>query len=52
LTANGNLKHLNIIAAMCVVINLSINLLLIPHIMATGSAIASFQHKPFQQWHK
>ncbi len=47
LTANGNLKHLNIIAAMCVVINLSINLLLIPHIMATGSAIASLSAQTF-----
>ena len=47
LTANGNLKQLNIIAAICVAINLSINLLLIPRIMATGSAIASLSAQTF-----
>ena len=41
LTANGNLKQLNIIAVVSVVINLSINLLLIPSLLAYGSAIAS-----------
>ena len=41
LTANGNLKELNIIAAISLVINLTINILLIPHLMALGSAVAS-----------
>lgn len=41
LTANGNLKELNIIAVISLVINLAINILLIPHLMALGSAIAS-----------
>jgi O-antigen/teichoic acid export membrane protein len=42
LTANGNLKQLNIIAAISVLINFSMNLILVPHLMALGSAIASF----------
>ncbi|MBC8314147.1 MAG: oligosaccharide flippase family protein [Bacteroidetes bacterium] len=41
LTANGNLKELNIIAVISLGINLAINILLIPHLMALGSAIAS-----------
>ena len=41
LTANGNLKHLNIIAIVSVVINLSINLIMIPRFLAVGSAYAS-----------
>jgi len=41
LTANGNLKELNIIAFICLLINLSLNILLIPHLMALGSSIAS-----------
>ncbi|MFH1160014.1 MAG: oligosaccharide flippase family protein [bacterium] len=41
LTANGNLKELNIIAAISLAINLLINLLLIPRLMAFGSAISS-----------
>ncbi len=41
LTANGNLKHLNIIAASAIVFNLAVNLLLIPRLMALGSAYAS-----------
>lgn len=41
LTANGSLKQLNIVAASGVLINLSINLILIPRIQATGSAYAS-----------
>lgn len=41
LTANGNLKHLNIIAASAIVFNLLVNLLLIPRLMALGSAYAS-----------
>ncbi len=41
LTANGNLKHLNIIAVAGLVINLVLNLLLIPRFLASGSAISS-----------
>jgi len=38
LTANGNLKQLNIMAATGMVINISLNLLLIPSYKALGSA--------------
>ncbi len=41
LTANGNLKQLNFIALMGLVINLILNYLLIPSLLAAGSAIAS-----------
>jgi O-antigen/teichoic acid export membrane protein len=41
LTANGNLKQLNIIAFLGLVINLILNYLLIPRLMASGSAISS-----------
>ena len=41
LTANGNLKQLNILAAAGVVINIILNLILIPKFFAFGSAIAS-----------
>jgi O-antigen/teichoic acid export membrane protein len=41
LTANGSLKHLNIIAATSIIGNLVINITLIPHIQAVGSAYAS-----------
>ena len=41
LTANGSLKELNIISAAGLVINLGINFLLIPRLMAVGSAYAS-----------
>jgi O-antigen/teichoic acid export membrane protein len=41
LTANGNLKQLNIIASLGLVINLILNYLLIPHMLASGSAISS-----------
>jgi O-antigen/teichoic acid export membrane protein len=41
LTANGNLKALNIIAACGVVISLTVNLALVPRIQAAGSAYAS-----------
>jgi O-antigen/teichoic acid export membrane protein len=41
LTANGNLKQLNIIALVGIGVNLTVNFLLIPRLMATGSAIAS-----------
>ena len=42
LTANGSMKQLNIIAAIGIVINVTVNLLLIPRMQACGSAIASF----------
>ena len=41
LTANGSLKKLNIVAGTGVIISLSINLLLVPRLMAVGSAYAS-----------
>jgi O-antigen/teichoic acid export membrane protein len=41
LTANGNLKILNIIAGIGVVISLTLNFLLIPRIGVVGSAIAN-----------
>lgn len=41
LTANGNLKALNIMAFTAVVLNIGLNLILIPHMKAIGSAYAS-----------
>jgi len=41
LTANGNLKALNMIAGGGMLLNLSINFLLVPRMMAVGSAYAS-----------
>jgi O-antigen/teichoic acid export membrane protein len=41
LTANGNLRQLNFIAFSGLVINLGLNYLLIPHMLASGSAISS-----------
>lgn len=41
LTASGNLRELNILAAGGVVINIALNLILIPKYYALGSAIAS-----------
>ena len=41
LTANGNLKHLNIVAACGVVINITLNCLFIPHFQAVGAAFTS-----------
>lgn len=42
LTANGNLKQLNIMAASGMLLNIIINLILIPKFFAAGSAFASF----------
>ncbi len=42
LTANGDLKVLNYIAFVGVVLNLSLNFYLIPHFSAIGGAITSF----------
>jgi len=41
LTANGNMKQLNIVAACGVVLNLILNFLFIPHFQATGAAFTS-----------
>jgi len=41
LTANGSLKHLNIMAFMGMVLNVILNLILIPRFQAQGSAVAS-----------
>ncbi len=41
LTANGNLKELNIMAGIGVVINISLNLILIPRYQVMGSAVAN-----------
>jgi len=47
LTANNNLRYLNILAAITVVINISLNLLLIPRHQAYGAAIASLCSQGF-----
>lgn len=41
LTANGSLKQLNLIAGSGMLINIVLNLILIPHLEAVGSAISS-----------
>ena len=41
LTANGNLKQLNIVAACGVVLNIALNLIFIPHFKAVGAAFTS-----------
>ncbi len=41
LTANGNLLHLNALAGCCMVINISLNMFLIPYFHAVGSAYVS-----------
>jgi O-antigen/teichoic acid export membrane protein len=41
LTANGSLKQLNLVAFAGILVNFSLNIILIPEMMATGSAIAS-----------
>ncbi len=47
LTANGNLKQLNIMAAMGVILSIVLNLILIPKYQALGSAIASLSTQSF-----
>jgi O-antigen/teichoic acid export membrane protein len=47
LTANHNLRHLNLMAALTVIINISLNLLLIPRFQALGAAIASLVSQAF-----
>ena len=41
LTANGNMKLLNITAVAGIVVNMAVNLLLIPRLQAVGAALAS-----------
>jgi len=41
LTANGNLRELNILASTAVLINIVLNLILIPEYQALGAAISS-----------
>ncbi len=41
LTANGNLKPMNVLALITVIINISINLILIPYYGSIGAAFAS-----------
>ncbi|MDR4987893.1 MAG: oligosaccharide flippase family protein [Bacteroidales bacterium] len=41
LTANGNLWHLNIIALSGMMLNITLNFILIPQFQATGSAVSS-----------
>jgi O-antigen/teichoic acid export membrane protein len=41
LTANGNLKQLNIMALTAVIVNISLNLILIPLLKSKGAAISS-----------
>jgi len=47
LTANKSLKQLNILAAITVILNISLNLILIPHFYAKGAAIASLSSQSF-----
>jgi O-antigen/teichoic acid export membrane protein len=47
LTAGGHLRQLNIFAAMTLVINIVVNVLLIPRLGATGSAWASLSAQTF-----
>jgi len=47
LTANNNLKQLNFLAALTVVINVSLNLVLIPRYQALGAAISSLVSQGF-----
>ena len=42
LTANGNLRELNLMAASGILINIVLNLFLIPRFFAVGSAVSSF----------
>lgn len=41
LTANGSMRRLNITAAIGIVVNIAVNLILIPRMQARGAAIAS-----------
>ena len=41
LTANGNIRKLNVIALIAMIVNIGLNIVLIPKYLALGSAIAS-----------
>lgn len=47
LTANGNLRHLNLLASTALVLNLAVNLVLIPRMASVGSAWASLAAQGF-----
>jgi len=47
LTANGSLKALNIIAGLSVILNIGLNLIIIPRLQATGAAITSMLTQGF-----
>jgi O-antigen/teichoic acid export membrane protein len=47
LTANHNLRHLNLLASLTVIINIGLNLILIPQHHALGAAIASVVSQGF-----
>ena len=47
LTANNNLRHLNILAGTTVVVNITLNLILIPKYQAYGAAISSLISQGF-----
>ena len=47
LTANNNLRQLNIVAGCTVVLNVSLNLILIPRYQSVGAAIASLSSQAF-----
>ena len=47
LTANGNLRQLNLLAAITLAINVAVNLVLIPRFGAVGSAWASLSAQTF-----
>jgi O-antigen/teichoic acid export membrane protein len=47
LTANGNLRQLNILAAITVLLNVSLNLILIPKFKGYGAALASLSSQGF-----
>ena len=47
LTANHNLRHLNIVASLTVIINIGLNLILIPRYQVLGAAISSLVSQGF-----
>ncbi len=47
LTANNNLRQLNLVAGLTVLINISLNLILIPRHQALGAAISSLASQSF-----
>ncbi len=52
LTANGNLKELNRMALITMLINISLNLILIPRFQALGSAISSVTAQLFSAFYQ